>query len=172
MDVKTIRRENLAILVKRAGTAVILGERAGIDPRQISHILRGVRGMGETLKKRLESSEGVELDQPINPAALAGGLTAEDRQVNYKIKREQPELPALTPEAVDLALAWMALPPDRQTAYKQFMFIEIVARRQNPWMCAALKDGMDFQEFERRLSAATPPPRARSTDPPVVTPIA
>lgn len=71
--------------------------------------------------------------------------------VNYRIKKDDSGPPELTPEAIDVALAWMSLPEERRQAYKDFLYIEMVARKLLPWMNPDTTSSTAFAAFEAQV---------------------
>lgn len=58
MDVKTIRRKNLALLKEREKTFDAIARRADIDPNYLSQINTGYRDMGDASARKIESAYG------------------------------------------------------------------------------------------------------------------
>jgi len=71
--------------------------------------------------------------------------------VNYRIKKDNNGPPELTLEAIDVAQAFMALPPERQQAYKDFLYVEMVARKLLPWLNPDTTSSTAFAAFDARI---------------------
>lgn len=67
MELHEIRRENLALLIKRFGSQAKLAELIGIEPPFISQINTGIRNMGERFARDIEQKLNLPhgaMDQP------------------------------------------------------------------------------------------------------------
>lgn len=56
MDVKTVRRNNLAVLEKACGTIAALSERTGIPASYISQVKGGYRKLGDAAARKVEAA--------------------------------------------------------------------------------------------------------------------
>lgn len=68
MDVKTVRRNNLAVLEKACGTIAALSERTGIPASYISQVKGGYRKLGDAAARKVEAAYRKPvgwMDQPI-----------------------------------------------------------------------------------------------------------
>lgn len=61
---------------------------------------------------------------------------------------------ALTEEALDLLRAFERLPPERQQAYKDFIFLEVLALDHMPWLRRGRPVKDSYEQYERRMNAA------------------
>lgn len=54
-------------------------------------------------------------------------------------------------EALDIARAWLALPPHRRQALKDQLFIDAAVARHCPWLSAGKPASQTYAQFEQRV---------------------
>lgn len=59
--------------------------------------------------------------------------------------------PSLTKEAEQIARAWQKLPPARQQAFRDSIFLEAIVSQQYPWLIRGRPPGESYDDFERRM---------------------
>lgn len=60
---------------------------------------------------------------------------------------------ALSEEAIDLLAAWERLPPERRQAYRDFIFLEVFALEQMPWLKRGRPVKRSYEEYERHMQS-------------------
>lgn len=71
----------------------------------------------------------------------AGENTAREPEVAYGV----------TPEALEIAQAFQKLPPGRQAAFRELIFLEAVVARRYPWLIQGRPPGESYNDFERAM---------------------
>lgn len=109
MDSKSFRRAHLERLVREHGSATALARAAGVNQGNLSMILSGTRGMGDSLARRLERFAGYPegyMDLPPEQAAefesVIKGLS--DQQIIEALRARLPHLSRRDAQALSLAL--------------------------------------------------------------------
>lgn len=64
---------------------------------------------------------------------------------------------ALSPEAMEILAVWERLPADRQQAYKDFLFFEVFATEQMPWLRRGRPVKESYDQFEARMHRLAAP---------------
>lgn len=98
MDIREVRKENLRRLIGD-GEQKELAVRAKVSPAYLSHIMTGFRNLGHTVARKIER----ELRLP------HGFLDTPPKQTE------------LSPEALEFASDWQALPADVRAEVKAFV---------------------------------------------------
>lgn len=83
-------------------------------------------------------------------------LMADDFDVaEADAKAEQPpaNYETLTPEARDVALAWMRLTPPRQQAIREWVFLESVLAKSYPWLLPGKPTSQSYIDYEKAVEA-------------------
>lgn len=65
--------------------------------------------------------------------------------------KQQVKEPNLTPEALDVARAWLQLSPGRQQAVRESIFLEAVVAKQYPWLLTGRPPGQSYNDYERAV---------------------
>lgn len=94
MDIRTIRRENLRLIVDGFKSKAEFARRYDVDPTYVSQILNGHRKLGEKAARNLE--EAIRLD-PLAldsvPTELAALIAKERKAENQRNYQEENSLP-------------------------------------------------------------------------------
>lgn len=72
-DVYAARRERFQALVRTYGTQAEASERLGMSPSQVSHLVTGVKNIGEQLARRIEDRAGLAAGSLVDPEMLGLG---------------------------------------------------------------------------------------------------
>ncbi|MCB1919605.1 MAG: helix-turn-helix transcriptional regulator [Candidatus Competibacteraceae bacterium] len=101
------RREHLKRLLADYRTQREFGEATGLAVNQISHILNGVREMGEEIARRIESALGKPLgwmdadpDRKLAPETALGNLSADQTQLLHDYRQLSPQRQAALRETL------------------------------------------------------------------------
>lgn len=82
------------------------------------------------------------------------GITSEElRGSDQSFKIKTGKFRALSEDAMELLAAFERLPPDRQQAYKDFLFLEVFALDQMPWLRRGRPVRESYDDYERRMIA-------------------
>ena len=120
---------------------------SGVSQKTISKIERGAQGSSSAIVQ-LASACGVRPqwlatnDQPmIEPSAPP------------RLAQRPPQYAALSDEAIDLARAWMSLPPERRECVRVQIFIEAVATSLHPYLRSGRPAAKAYADFEKSVQA-------------------
>lgn len=87
------RRQHLKYLIKRNKTAKALAGKLGMEPGNLSNIVKGRRDLGDELATRCERLAGMHLgwmDEPLTPAELQAIGEAEAEVIHFPMPANEP----------------------------------------------------------------------------------
>jgi hypothetical protein len=138
MDVKQARIANLKRLIgDRRGAQAAFAKKHSLSAAHISQILSGHRDMGDKYARGLEKL--LELEH--------GSMDHAGAQLAKKSARDA----RLSPEATDIAIAWQKLPPTRQQAFRDSIFLEAVVATSYPWLVRGRPQSESYNDFEKSM---------------------
>lgn len=79
---------------------------------------------------------------------------------DFKVSEAEPtaskapsEQTELSPAARDIALAWLKLPPGRQQAIREWIFLETIVVKHYPWLMPGRPVGQSYDDYERAIES-------------------
>lgn len=135
-------RENLRKLMDLKGVSQYeLARQAHVPQPTIQRILSGESRDPKTATvEKLASYLGVSVPD------LRGTAKRDWREATGRFS-------ALSEEAIDLLAAWERLPPERRQAYKDFIFLEVFALAQMPWLKRGRPIKRSYDEYEKHMQS-------------------
>lgn len=121
------------------------------------------RRMGSAINRKPYSGEAVrryeaDIDEPGNDArkALAAVFDTSEAYIEFGPQKAQPAKATkngadISPEARDVALAWMRLTPTRQHVIREWVFLESVLAEHYPWLLPGRPSGQSYNDYERAV---------------------
>lgn len=130
--------------------------RKAMDAKRVSEYkLAQVTGVPQPTIHRILTGESVDpKTRTVRPLARYFGLTPDELRAAPKGKEmneETPTLSALSQDAIDLLQAWERLPVDRRQAYKDMMYMEVLALTEMPWLRRGRPIRESYDVYERRM---------------------
>lgn len=90
----------------------------------------------------------------VKPLASYFGISVDElRGSKIDAKEHTGRFRALSEDALELLSAFERLPPERQQAYKDFLFLEVFALEQMPWLRRGRPIRESYEDYERRMIA-------------------
>ncbi len=100
--------------------------------------------------------------EKIDDLAELCGITPEQYKVEAGMRAKRkavapqppsPDASQLSPEAIDVARAWMQLTPPRRHAIREWVFLETVVAKHYPWLMVGRPHGESYNEYEKSVES-------------------
>lgn len=135
-------RENLKRLMElKRVSQYELARQTGVPQPTIHRIL-----IGESVDPKTVTVEKLANYFGVSVPDLRGTAKREWKEATGRFS-------ALSEEAIDLLAAWEKLPPERRQAYKDFIFLEVFALEQMPWLKRGRPVKRSYDEYEKHMQS-------------------
>jgi transcriptional regulator with XRE-family HTH domain len=133
-------KENIQALKAQRGikSDYLLAQRAGLHQPTLQRIMSGAtKKPGTSTLKKLADFFSVTIDELLSDRKEWATTTG--------------KFAPLTPQAMDLLVAFQRLSPERQQAYLDTIFMEAFMLDHMPWLRQGRPKKESYQDFERRM---------------------